>query len=170
MISAHHPQLLAAILALKGMDRTLRKEVYAATRTELVPAWREVLNLNVRTDLERRVLIAGGARVDAHPEGVRMRAATSTRAMKGGGGASPALIGHAVEWGATPRVAKIDARRRDTGKSYTYSRKINTQLPLRRRSGGPAMDTVAEMAPRWVSLWVQTIIRTMLDAVEGKAK
>lgn len=158
-------ELQAVILALRQMDRTLRKAIYKETRTQVTPDWRQELAANATTSLEGRVL-ANGARADVTESTVRLKAAQSVRKMAGG--ASPREIGHAVEFGADWRRAEITATS-SAGKTYTYSRVVNKQLRPRRSAGYVVFPAAARLAPRYISLWVQTTVRKLHEAFEGKS-
>jgi hypothetical protein len=154
-------ELQATVLALKQMDSTVRKEIYKHTRAQLVPEWREALATEATTLLEQKVIL-GGTRVELGAEKVTLKAAQSTRKLSGGG--SPQRLAAAVEFGAETR--KGTATRGGT----TYTRTLNSAFKGRRRQGYVAWPTAAKLAPRFASLWVQTCIRTMYEAVEGRAK
>jgi hypothetical protein len=157
-------ELQATVLALKQMDSTVRKAINAENRSQMVPEWREALATKASTSLEQRVLL-GGTRVALGPERVTLMAATSTKKLSGG--ASPQEIAAAVEFGAEKRPQKISARSRK-GKPYTYERRINRQFKQRKKSGHVAYPAAAELAPRFAALYVQTAMKKMNDAFEGK--
>ncbi len=157
-------ELQATILALRQMDREVRKRFFKAMRTELVPAWRQVLSANATSSLEERI-IASKARVDVTPETIRLKAAQSVKKMSGG--ASAVSLGHAVEFGAAYRRGDVEATSR-TGKAYRYERGLNRQFKSRRRQGYVAWPSAAEVAPRFAALSVQLLVRTMYDAIERK--
>lgn len=152
-------ELQAVILALKQMDREVRKQINAANRREMVPEWREGLATQANTLLEQRVIL-GGSRVELGPEKVTLKAAQSTRKLSGGG--SPQQLSAAVEFGAQNRPGSVSR------KSTTYTRKLNTGFKGRRRQGYVAWPTATKLAPRFAAMWVQTCVRTMYEAVEGK--
>lgn len=155
-------ELQATILALRDMDRTLRKRLYAATRANIVPEWRQELAADAAGHLEELAL--AGARADVSAFGVKLKAYSSTKKLSGG--ASPAMIGHAIEFGANWRRGDVTATSA-RGTRYTYSRVLNKQLKPRRRNGYLAWPAAVRMIPRFASLWVSLTIRTMHDAMEG---
>jgi hypothetical protein len=158
-------ELKAVVLALKQMDSTLRKRIYAETRSKIAPEWTEALATRANTNLEQKVLLTG-ARVQLSPERVTLIAAKGNR--KFSGGATATQLAAAVEFGAETRRQNI-AGRSKKGKGYTYSRTVNTQFKGRRREGYVAYHVAAKMAPRFAALWVQTSVKTMYDAFEGKS-
>ena len=157
-------ELTATVLALAQMDRVLRRRIYAATRSNIVPEWRQELAADATNRLEERIIL-GGARADVSEKGVKLKAAQSKKKLSGG--ASPSSIGHAVEFGAPWRRGTIDATS-NRGRRYTYQRTLNKQLKPRRQKGYLAYPAARRLAPRFASLWVQTTIKTMYDAIEGK--
>jgi hypothetical protein len=158
-------EMKAVVLALKGMDGTLRKRIYAETRSKIAPEWTEALASRANTSLEQKVLLTG-ARVQLSPERVTLTAGKGNKRLSGG--ATISQLTAAVEFGAETRKQTIAGRSRK-GKAYTYKRTVNTQFKNRRRQGYVAYHVAAEMAPRFAALWVQTAVKTMYDAFEGKS-
>jgi hypothetical protein len=167
MIDARRsPEITAVILSLRQMQKQLRRDIFKSTRTQIVPEWRQVLAAEATTSLEERVLL-GGARADVTDSTVRLKAAQSTKKMSGG--ASPRDIGHAVEFGAKWHRGEVSATS-SKGKAFTYSRVVSKQFKPRRSRGYVAYPAGRQLAPRFISLWVQTTKRLMHLAVEGKLK
>jgi hypothetical protein len=156
-------ELQANILALRQMDRTLRRSIYKATRENITPEWRQELYAESRGHLEERIL-AQPARANVTDSGVTLVTAQTSRKLSGGG--SPLAIGHAAEFGATPHQAEITATR--NGTTYTYKRRINTQFRRRKVGGHVAWPLAARLAARFAALWVQVTVRTTYEAFEGK--
>jgi hypothetical protein len=154
----------ATILALRQMDTTLRKRIFAATREKILPEWRQELAANANGHLDEKVLL-GGARMDVTATTLKFKAAQSKKKMSGG--ASPADIGHAVEFGAPWRRAEVSATS-NRGKRYTYTRTLNKQFKPRRSKGHVAYPAIGRLVPRFASLWVGITIKTMYDALERK--
>jgi hypothetical protein len=159
-------ELQAVILALRGMQKGLRRAIFKATRSAIVPEWQQELRASATTHLEERV-IAQGARADVSADRVTLKAAQSTRKLSGG--VSPRDIGHAIEFGANWRRGEVQATS-SRGKSYRYSRVLNKQLKPRRSAGYVAWPAAARLAPRFVSLWVQTTVRLTYEAFEGRSQ
>jgi len=157
-------ELQAVLLALRDMDRGLRRNIFRATRSAIVPEWQQELRASATTHLEERV-IAAGARADVTADRVTLKAGQSTRKLEGG--SSPREIAHAVEFGANWRRGEVAATS-SKGKAYRYSRVLNKQLKPRRSAGYLAWPAAARLAPRFVALWVQTTVRTTYEAFEGR--
>jgi hypothetical protein len=146
-ISIHgSDELKAIVLSLKAMDGTLRKQIYKETRSKLVPAWTEALATKASTSPERLTLVVG----------------SSNKKLSGGG--TTTQIAAAVEFGAPARQAKITNR-----KGTTYQRVINRQFKARKKTGYVTYPSAAEIAPRAAALYVQTSVRAMHEAFEGKS-
>ncbi|MBT1676005.1 hypothetical protein [Curtobacterium aurantiacum] len=158
-------ELQAVILALRQMDRTLRKQIYRYSRQAIAPDWKEAIASASTTDIERQVLLRG-ARADVSADRITLVAASSKRKLRGG--ASPADIGHAVEFGAPWRRAEITATS-SKGKRYSYTRTVNKQFKPRRARGHVAYPVAMRNVGRYASLWVQITVRAMHEAVEGRS-
>lgn len=158
-------ELQATILALSQMDRTLARRIFKTTRQALVPAWREELAVRASRHSLTSTVLLRGARADVSNYGIKLRAAQSTKKMRGG--ASPRDIGHAVEFGAAYRAGVVTAKS-SKGKQYSYTRQLNTQFRPRKKGGHAAYPAALSLAPRFASLWVQTAVKTLHDAIERK--
>lgn len=158
-------EIQAAVLALRAMDRTLRSKITKASRSQIVPEWKQAVAGNTTTSLENRFLLHG-VRADVTDSRVRLVAAGSTKRRSGG--ASPATIGHALEFGARWHTQNIRATS-SRGKNYSYTRVVNKQFKPRRQKGYVIVPAAVKLAPRFVSLWVQTTVRHVHEAFEGKS-
>ncbi len=160
------PELDAVILALRIAGKDLRKELYARSRSTILPEWQQSISDKVGGNRIAQKVLVDTARVNVGTRGIRLTSATSSKAISKGG-FKPSENWAAVEFGAKWRVAGIDGRRGQT--RYNYDRQINTSFKHRKRKGYyvfPAADTVIK---RLAALWVQTTVRTLRDAVEGKS-
>jgi hypothetical protein len=142
--------LQAAVLAFRLADKGLRKEINDATRTTFNTPWRTGIEQRVTTPLERRVLLTG-ARIATSGDPTFV-AASSKRALRGGLVPDTGWAG--VELGAD--------QNRKVGKRHTTH-----QLPARRKRG-PVFNTLADMTHRAPRLWAQLIVKTYVDAAEGR--
>lgn len=139
-------QLKATVLALQAAPREIRGDVRKQTRAVAAPEWKAAMERNATTVQQTRMLVAT-ARITTTDMTVRVRSAGSRRKALSGG-ATPVQYGRAWEFGA----------RRPHGR----------QLPRARPSGYVFYPALAEMAPRIISLWVQTAMRVVHNALEGK--
>lgn len=158
-------ELQAVALALKVVDRDTKAQISKTTRDTLNPIWREALGYRANTTMDQLVLLKG-ARVAAGNPASAM-AATSTRALSGGG--KPVDLGRSIEFGAYDRQkASTYDRRKPHGGTSKVTRRTRTGLPQQNRKGRVVYPAFAEMAPRMVSLWTQIIVRRIHEAFEGK--
>lgn len=141
--SAH---LRATVLALRAAPREIRADVRKQTRLVAVPAWRAALEQQATTVQQSRMLV-NTARITVSDQSVRVRSASSKRRVLSGG-ATPYQHGKAFEFGS--------------------NRGHGRQLPAARRGGYVFYPALAEMAPRIISLWVQTAVRVVYEALEGR--
>lgn len=158
-------RLQAAVLALKAADRDLKRTINAATRDVIGPVWVDAVSSRASSTLDRAVVVKGTRLKPGNPP--TAVAASSTKRLRGG--LLPGDQWAAVEFGSTQdRVKSYRRRNRVGGGSHQVRRHTTRQLPARVPSGRVALPAFAEVAPRAVSLWVQTIVREYSNAVEGR--
>lgn len=162
-------ELQATILALRQMDRALRRRIYAETRAQITPDLREALATKARSKLDG-IVIVGTARADVTSDRVTLRAGHLKKKLGGkrGGGATIVQVAHAVEFGVSPRARTVHGRSRK-GTKYTYKRGGTGAFRPRRRAGYVFWPTVGDLIPRYLALWTQTTVRMMAEALEGKS-
>lgn len=149
-------ELQSVVLRLKGMDREIASQINKQTRTVAEPVWKEAVGANVTDRLEARVL-ANTARVSVSRANVTLKSAAIGKTLTGG--AKPPELYHAVEFGAN-RDEYVGT---DRGK-----RRTKRQFKARNAKGYAVYPAAAEVIPRIASLWVQTLVRTFHEAIEGK--
>lgn len=159
-------QLRAVVLAVKGARREIRNDLNKSARTVMNEPWRTEVTSRAKTKLDRAV-IPKGARIVAGNPPVAV-AATATRKMRGG--LVPATQWHAVEFGADHSRKTTYTGRTPAGGTYKVTRHTTRQLPARARRGRIAHAAFADIAPRLVSLWIQTVVRTFAEALEKGGK
>lgn len=169
MLSAKgSPELRAASIALKGVDRELRSKIIRATAQQGNDIWRSEVSGKTRRPLDEQIL-AKGARVAGGnpPQAV---AASSRRPI----GRSRRLIPDerwpGYEFGTDNRDAysRYTRKNRSNSGSHKVERRTMRHLPPRYRKGRVLWPAFAESAPRVASLWVKTIVKSVMDAAEGK--
>lgn len=159
--------LRATILAIKTLDRDLKKELRGRVRTVGLVEWRGALAREASTTLERRVLV-DTARINVSDQNVRIRSAAGKRRVTSGG-LSPVEYGRAVEFGANRQ--KVTTYRSSRGSTrFPVTRHTARQMRPRKRSGYVFFPAAAEMTPRLLALWVQTTVRTIAEALEAGGK
>lgn len=158
-------ELLAAVLAIKAVDSTTRKQIRDHTASEISPEWSTSLASASKTDLDRAVL-ADTARVRVSDQNVALQSATVGKKLRGG--LNPKIDYPAIEFGADRNKVTAYKRRTRHGET-TVTRHTRHQLPPITRKGRVVYPTASQFIPRYASLWVQTVVKTIYDAFEGKA-
>ena len=158
-------ELRATIFALRGLDKTLQKMIRVKTKDIAGPEWRKALAERADTRLEHRV-IHDTAVVGVTNQNVRVQSAMKGRPLSGG--LHPKTHYHAVEFGAKPKKATYYRASRKGG-THKVTRTVGGYPLKPRRKGGYVFFPAAkEMIPRIAALWVQTTVRTIATALEGK--
>jgi len=159
------PALQAAVLGLRRAEKDIQKQVRTQTREKLLPEWQKAVRERADTRLEQRVL-ADTARVKMSNQNVRLSSATVGRKLSGG--LDPKTQAAAAEFGADRNVkVTYDARSRK-GKTYKVTRHTRAQLRPVRKGGYAVFPAAKELIPRFAALWVQTVVRTFHEGIEGK--
>lgn len=164
-------ELRAASLGLRIAKTELRKQVYARTRDAIAPRWSSDIGQKIGAypgphRLAGRVL-QETARVNVGQNGIRLTSATQGRKLSGG--MRPNEDWPVVEFGNFARNYK-DVKGRRGGTQYNYKRRVLAWTPAYRRKGYIVFPTGKEFARYYIALWVNTVARTLHDAVEGKLK
>lgn len=149
---------------MKAMNRSPAKDIRRDTVSTMNPEWRALVERNAVTEQDRKV-VARGARIQGGNPPTAI-AASSKRALSGG--MVPVESWAAVEFGANgDRVTTYD-RKSKSGGTHKVRRHTTRQLPRRNPKGRIAYPAFGELGPRLVSLWVQTIVRRVHEAFEGR--
>jgi hypothetical protein len=157
-------ELQAVLLSIRRADRELRKQIRQQTQRLLLPEWKKSLAEHANTRLEHRVLVDTG-RIKMSDQNVRMSSATVGRKLSGG--LDPKTQAFAVEFGGD-RSKKRTYEVSRGGKTWKVTRRTAAQLRPRRRNGYVVYPAAKQMIPRFARLWVQTTVRTMHEAFEGR--
>lgn len=158
-------ELQATLLALRGFEPELRKQIRAQTKKVAQPIWQEAVRGNADTRLEQRVL-GQTARVVVSDQNVTLRAAHIGKPLSGG--LDPKRQWAAVEFGADTQAKRKYQAVSSRGKVYTVNRRTSAQLRPRRRNGYVIFPAAAEVIPRLAALWAQTTVRTFHESLEKK--
>lgn len=161
-------ELRAATLALKAVDKGLRKDMNQATRETLNPIWREALAGNASTSIEQALLVKGARVAAGNPP--RMIASASKRALNKRSTLVADRHGRAFEFGSKDQEGyKAYTRKNRTGSgTHQVKRRTSRQLPAYKPQGRVIFPAVADTMPRMVSLWASIILRKVYEAFEGK--
>lgn len=154
-------ELQAALLAIRRAPSELQKQFRQHARAMVEPEWQKAVTEQASTRLQQRVL-AQTAKASVSSQNVRLSSAGS--ASKLSGGLQPSKNGHAVEFGANANRQVTQRSRK--GKQYT--RRMGDAFGAPRRAGHAVFPAARSIIPRIASLFVQTVVRTLHDAFEGK--
>lgn len=162
-------ELRAAVLAMKAASRDLKRDINRRTRETMNPVWKSLVAANVAGMKSPGSRMLGtGVRIKAGnpPQAL---AAQSRRPIGRTKRLTPAEHYYLWEFGVPSRgrYSTYDRRSRGGG-THKVKRRTMTGLPARDSSGRAVYPAFAEIGPRMVSLWVQTIVRTYYEAAEGK--
>lgn len=158
-------RLDAVVLGLKLVERDVRNQVNRSTRSALKPIWQQEMAKKLAgKDVFTTRMLGKGLVQGGNPP--VMRAATSRRPLKGGGGLIPDVHGYLAEFGGRSTLFSRYQRRSENGGTHTVARRTMLGLPPTIRAGRVAYPAAAETAPRMASLWVQTFVRAVYDAIE----
>jgi hypothetical protein len=158
-------ELQALLLALRGFDRDLKREIRARTKAVAQPAWQKAVAERADSVLESRVL-ASTARVAVSDQNVTLKSAAIGRSLKGG--LRPSDSYAAVEFGADRNAKVTYDRKSPKGNTHKVTRRTRLQLRSRNRKGYVVFPAAAEVIPRLAALWVQTTIRTFYETIEKR--
>lgn len=155
-------EAVAASYALRRSDAELRREMTGNIRSVVNPMWQGAVRERGRRRVDEAVLTKG-ARVVA---GARpsLVAASSSRELAGG--LVPRDDWQAFEFGATSDAETTYSRRTRSGGRASVTRHTRRQLPPRYASGRVLYKAVGAIGGRVFSLWAQTAIRTVFEALE----
>jgi hypothetical protein len=158
----------AVVLALRLMDKDLRKDINDATRTTMNPVWKALVETNATSPGTFKIMTPGTRIAAGNPPAAK--AATGGRKLSGGG--TPKELAKAFEFGAVDRekVSTYDVKNRKTGGSHKVRRHTQRQLPAATRSGRVVYPAFAEIGPRMASLWVQIVVKKTHEAFEKGSK
>lgn len=156
-------EIRAAVLAMKRADKDLRKDINARTRATMGPEWTQGLADHV-TRTTDRVILAGARIAAGNPP--QLVAGNSKR--KVGRALVPVENWPLWEYGTNQHYRHEYTRRSKGGGTHTVKRDTMAGQRRRSRTGYVIGPTVATLLPRLASLWVQTIVRTYLDALDER--
>lgn len=167
-------ELQATLLALRAAPREVQANVRRYTRDLLLPEFRRGMAERATASRVQQRVLVDSASIRMSNQNVRMRAGTSRRRLSGG--LVPASRASAFEFGSartdtTTYERKASLRRpkrKGGGQLHKVTRNTHRQMPRFRRKGWAFYPTVEALFPRFASLWVQTSIRTVLDAIDAR--
>lgn len=158
-------ELQAVVVSVKALPRDVRRDLSRRTRETMNPVWRDLVSRRAVTEQDR-VILAKGARIAAGnpPKAI---AASSTRPLSGG--LRPADRWSSFAYGTRRPNRRATWRRRSAdGTWHDVTGYPERQLPNYRRAGYVIRPAFRELAPRLISLWVQSLMRAVYDAIERR--
>jgi hypothetical protein len=156
-------ELQALLLALRGFDRALKKEIRQRTKAIAQPEWQKAVAERAERVTEQRVL-AQTARVQVSDQNVTLRSAAIGRGLSHG--LKPQQGYGGIEFGGNPDATSTYTATSSKGKSFSVTRRTRRHLRPRKKSGYVVFPAAAQMIPRLASLWAQTAVRTFHETIE----
>lgn len=151
-------EVTAAATALKAVDRKVKNQTAQNLRSTVPNIWTQAtITGQTRTRMDRAVF--NGVKVTASSSRITLEAGTAPMI--------PADIASAVEFGDPNKTFTTYTERRN-GKPVRVRRRTQNQLPSPIRAGRIAHPALRKVMPRLLSLYVQTVVRTIHEAWEGK--
>ena len=137
-------ELQAIIFATKAAPRTIASEVRKATRGTIAPEWTKAIRSRAHTDAETRVIV-NTSKTRVSDQSVVLTSLSSRRKVLSGG-----------------------LRPIEDGKGFEFGSHKAKQFRPFRREGYIIYPAFAELVPRALALWVQTVLRVLHESLEGK--
>lgn len=153
-------ELRTVIRALKTFDKEHRKWIRKVTRDSAKESWIEATRAYTESRIQVRVL-SDTARVAVSDQNVTLSAGTVGRALSKNG-AKPKDVIRAAEFGSDPnRMVKTTS-----SKGKSYSRRMGNAFGPRNPKGNAIYPAAASVIPKFASLWIRTVIRSLHEAFE----
>lgn len=155
-------EMKLAVLAMKKADKFVRREVSQRMRETMTPAWKQEVSGHLTGRTMERAMILPGTRIAAgNPP--QLIAASSKRTIGSGGGLTADKHWAGFEYGAGDGVRSVTSK---NGK--TYKRHVMRHLPARNSKGYVLGPASANILPRVASFWTQSVLKSFMDAADGK--
>ncbi|MBF4565400.1 hypothetical protein [Plantibacter sp. VKM Ac-2876] len=158
-------ELQATVLSIRRAERDIQTNIRKFTKTLLMPEWKKALAERAETRLEHRALVST-ARITMSNQNIKLKSAGLNRKLSGG--MNPNVEGHAVEFGANREEKTTYDAVSKNGTGYRITRRTRRQLRPKTTQGYVFYPAVRAMIPRFASLWVQTTVRTLADALDRR--
>lgn len=152
-------ELRAAALAMRKANSDIRKDVGTRMRSTMNPVWRSEIESRSPGGMAGRMLGANARIAAGNPP--QIVSAASKRSF--GNGLMPDKHWAGYEYGAN----RNKYWQTSSSKGKSYKRRVNRHLPAKGK--GRVLEPAAkEVLPRIASFWVQSVIKSFMDAAEGK--
>jgi hypothetical protein len=163
-------QLQAVVLAVRAASNEISKQYRQSLKAMTDAAWSEEIRGRIGSRLESRVVLET-ARTRVSDQNVQLSVGTVGRALSkrtgGAGGVRPVDVLRATEFGGSQRFSDYDRRSR-RGRRHDVHRRTLTGFGPHNPKGNAVYPALGAIVPRVASLMVQTCVRTLQDAFEGK--
>ncbi|KNY06866.1 hypothetical protein [Microbacterium sp. GCS4] len=159
-------ELLTVLRGLRNLDRETKKQLRRNLKQIAEQAWKQTLAQHASTKLERAVLADSG-RVRVSDQNVRLTSASLSRSLVGG--LKPSESFGPVEFGANPRPGSTETVRSRRGNEFSRKRDPNRPFKAPNRRGYVVYPSAASVIPRILAMYVQTFVRAIHEALEGKS-
>lgn len=159
-------ELLTVLRGLRAIDRDTKRHLRRSLKSMVEQVWKAELAERAGTALERRVLAATG-RTRVSDQNVRLTSASLSRSLSGG--LKPSESYGPVEFGAHPQPGATERATSRRGKTFTRNRDPHKPFKAPNRRGYVVYPTAAEVIPRILAMYVQTFVRAIHEALEGKS-
>lgn len=159
------PEARAASLALRAADKDLRKRISTQVRTQGNAIWKPAVENRLISTVDRAVL-GKGTRVNS---GARPTLVAGSSSKSLSGGLVPQKEWQSFEFGSNATTRTRYYRKNPGGSGrHVVTRNAQKQLPRQYAKGRALYKAAGEVGPRFFSLWAQTAVRTMAEALEGR--
>lgn len=158
-----HRELQAAVLALKGVEPAVRSAINKDMVATMGPVWKQLVAAHATTHQDTRFLVPGTRIAGGNPP-----VAVAANSRRKIGRQIPNESWQGIEFGAHRALGSTYQRRSPKGNVHTVTRRTRRHLPPRTPKGRVVYPAFAELAPRVVSYWVQSIVRIVAEAAEGE--
>ncbi|MGN7976529.1 hypothetical protein ACTJJ4_03065 [Microbacterium sp. 22195] len=157
------PEMMATILAIRSLDKTLQKQIRVHSKELATPEFKKELSERANTRLEHAVIV-NTATVSVSNQNMRLQSAAKGRALSGG--LNPKTDYAAVEFGRERKPITYDRRNPKKGGTHKVTR-TPTQIKRPNRNGYVFYPAVRKFIPRAASLYIQTTVKTIAEALKG---
>lgn len=141
---------------MRGLDSAVKRQIGSHTKRVALPLWQEVTRF--RGDTRQRSRLAQSAAVGVTATNITLKA--------GAGALSPTVslptLAKGIEFGNNPYVKEITI----SARGKIFERKRGNRFGPPTKTGNVVYPAARDAIPRIASLWVQTAVRTIHEALE----
>jgi len=156
----------ATVKGLQLIDKSMQAQIRKATRELGNEEWTQAVRSHLTGSTLQTAVLGDTAKLNVSNQNVMLTSGNSKRRMKGGG--TPFDLARQEEFGANYNQVTAYRRRSRKGRQEDVLRHTTHQLERLRRNGWTVYPAASQIIPKIASLWVQTVMRTIYEAFEGK--